>query len=310
MLTLGLAASYAPAMFREPAEWGKVHDWLVADVAQPPELAKETPDLLEEHAGRVRRAFDALRESLAQARAEALVVLASDTGRVFTGVQVPQMCTFLGDEFWGSTRFSELGEPADGDIIRLRCSPGLAAFVQRELVTKGFDMSYSQNLKPLGQPDYGSSPAFVEPARALFSNLDIPIVPIHINTQVTPAPSGHRCYAFGQAVAEVLQERPERIALLAAGGLSHDHHHDRAGYVDEPLDRWVLDQLARGRGTAVKGMFDLESDALRGGAAHVRLWTAVAGACESLGAKAEVVDYFPSYTAATGLGFVQWTIPG
>ena len=49
---------------------------------------------------------------------------------------------------------------------------------------------------------------------------------------------------------------------------------------------------------------------LRGGAAHVRMWTAVAGACESLGARAEIVDYVPAYMAATGLGFATWAIPG
>jgi protocatechuate 4,5-dioxygenase beta chain len=97
---------------------------------------------------------------------------------------------------------------------------------------------------------------------------------------------------------------------MASGGLSHDIGNYRAGWIDEPLDRWVLDHLARRKGRDLQGMFDLESDALRGGAAHVRMWTAVAGACESLGARAEILDYIPACMAATGLGFATWAIPG
>ena len=53
-------------------------------------------------------------------------------------------------------------------------------------------------------------------------------------------------------------------------------------------------------------MFDLESDALRGGSAQVRLWIIVAAAFESLGISATVFDYFPSHSAATGIGFAGW----
>ena len=44
---------------------------------------------------------------------------------------------------------------------------------------------------------------------------------------------------LGRALGEILEERPERVALLASGGLSHDHHRERAGWVDEPFDRWA-----------------------------------------------------------------------
>ena len=79
-----------------------------------------------------------------------------------------------------------------------------------------------------------------------------------------------------------------RIAVTASGGLSHDIGNYRAGWVDEPFDRWVLEHLARGKGRDLQGMFDLEPGALRGGAAHVRMWAAVAGACVSLGSDSSV----------------------
>jgi protocatechuate 4,5-dioxygenase beta chain len=295
-------------MFRDADQWPKLHDWLVGEAPQPRELAEQAPGEVQRQLERIRAGFGSLRRQLEAARPDALVMLASDTGRVFTGVQVPQFCTYLGDEIWGSTRYAELGEVAEDAIVRLPCAAELAGFVQRELVVRGFDMSYSRELRPLGQPEFGTSPAFVAPAQLLLADAGVPVVPIYVNTQVPPAPSGRRCYAFGRVLADILGERRERIALFACGGLSHDHHGPRAGWVDYPLDEWVLDQLSRGRGSALSPMFDVESDSLRGGAAQVRLWATVAGACEAQGSKAVVADYFPSYAAATGIGFAYWPL--
>jgi len=308
MLELGMAASYAPAMFRDAAEWPSLHGWLTNGAPRPLELAQETPAVLRQHKERIEAGFTTLREQVRRARLDAIVLLASDTGRVFSGVQVPQFSTYLGDEIWGSTRLAELGEPAAGDIVRLRCAPDLAAFVHRELVSRDFDMNYSKELRPLGQPEYGTAVAFVAPARALMPDLDIPVIPIYVNSQVPPAPSGRRCFALGRALAEILDERPERVAILASGGLSQDNHGPRAGWIDEPLDRWVLDHLSRGKATELQSMFDVDSDALRGGTAQIRLWLIVAGACEARHARAVTVDYIPAFTMAAGIAFAYWPV--
>ena len=306
MLGLGLASSYVPSMFREARDWPKIRDWLVGDAPQPDVIAEEASDVLVKQVKRIKRGFAEQRKRLKEFRPGAVVILASDTGRLFTGVQVPQFCTYLGDKVWGSARLAELGEPAKDDIVRLKCAPDLAAHIHEELVHRGFDFNYSKTLKPLGQPDYGTTPALVEPARALLSRSSTPVIPIYVNCHVPPAPSGHRCYAVGQALADILSERPERLALVASGGLSHDHHNSRAGWIDRPLDEWVLNKLGRSKVQDLKPMFDLESDALRGGSAQVRLWIIVAAAFESLGVAATVFDYFPSYSAATGIGFAGW----
>lgn len=310
MLVLGLAASFAPTMFRAAEEWPKIHDWLVGDAPQPHDLAEQMPDQVPEQIQRIRAGFETLRAQLQAAEVEVLVMLASDDGRVFTGVQVPQFCTYLGGEIWGSTRYADLGETAEDDIVRLPCALEVASFVQRELVDHGLDMSYSQVLRPLGQPEFGTSAAFVAPAPLLLGKLDIQVVPIYVNCRVAPAPNGRRCFAFGTALADILGERPERIAVFASGGLSHNHHGPRAGWIDPPLDEWLLDQVVRGRGANLGRLFDLESDTLQGGAAEARLWAIVAGACEAQGGKAVVVDYLPSYAAATGIGFAYWPLDG
>lgn len=307
MLSVGLAASYAPSMFRQASEWPRIHRALTHDVPQPVGLAAETPSVVQEHIDRIHAGFAAMRAQIEAASVDALVMLGSDNGRVFTGVQIPQFCTYLGEEIWGSTRLAELGEKPE-DIVRLRCARDLASFIQRELVAHGFDLNYSETLSPRGQPEYGTIPEFVAPAKRVLPSSDIPVVPMYVNTQVSPAPSGRRCYALGRELGEVLAERPERVGLFASGGLAHDHHGPRAGWLDEPLDRWVLDQISRGKGAALQPMFDVESDTLKGGASQIRLWAIVAGAAEAFGARARVVDYIPSYTAAAGIAFAYWPV--
>lgn len=308
MLGLGLAVSYAPAMFRQAAEWPHIHHWLTGSAPQPLELSQETGDVVGQHITRIDAGFAALRQRVEGFRPDAVVMLASDTGRLFTRVQIPQFWTYLGEESWGSTRLAELGEKAEEDIVRLRCASELAHFLQREMVEQGFDPNYGKTLRPLGQPDFGMTAALVETARRLMPDLNTPVVPVYVNSQTAPAPSGHRCYAFGTALAQVLGDRTERIALVACGGLSHDHHGPRAGWIDVPFDQWVLDKLSRGKGKVLCPMFDLDSDTLRGGSAEVRLWIIAAGACEALGGKAVVVDYIPAYSAATGIAFAHWPL--
>ena len=94
------------------------------------------------------------------------------------------------------------------------------------------------------------------------------------------------------------------MAILGSGGLSHDPRGPRAGWVDEPLDRWVLERLERGEGEALQHLFTFDSDTLRGGTGEIRSWIVVAGAFPAAGAT--VVDYLPARHAVTGLGFAYW----
>jgi hypothetical protein len=41
----------------------------------------------------------------------------------------------------------------------------------------------------------------------------------------------------GEAIAAVLRDRPERIAIYASGGLSHFPGMHNAGWINQPLDR-------------------------------------------------------------------------
>lgn len=98
---------------------------------------------------------------------------------------------------------------------------------------------------------------------------------------------------------------PSGSGIYGSGGLSHDPIGPRAGWVDEPLDRWVIERIERGEGRKLGNLFSFDSDTLRGGTGEIRSWIVAAGAFD--GVKGTMVDYIPARHAVTGLGFAYWT---
>ncbi len=133
---------------------------------------------------------------------------------------------------------------------------------------------------------------------------NMPTIPVFLNGYHPPLPSGARCYSLGQAIAKFFANRPERVAIYGSGGLSHCPGGPRAGWVDEPLDRWVLERIENGEGEQLRNLFTFDSDTLRSGTGEIRSWITVAGAFD--GQSGKVVDYIPSVHAVTGLGFAYW----
>lgn len=308
MLVAGVALPFNHCLYRPVSEWSKVHAWVQGGEDDRPGLSQETPDVLEQHMRRIDIAGGVIRHRLKEARPEVIVALVTDHGRMFSGVQVPQIFTLAAEEIWGSTRLAEFGEPAADEIIRFKGDPALATFIQEELVFHKFDTAFSLTMRPMGQPDYGADQSLTTAIRTISPNLDIPVVPIFINTQLKPAPNGQRSHDFGRTLGAILDESPRRIALVASGGMSHDHHGRRVGFVDDLMDEWVLKTLERGLSERMAPMFSQESDQSHGGTAELRLWMAAAAACESVGAKGLPVDYIMSRTAAAGMGFMYWPI--
>src|SRR4030095_7180659 len=75
--------------------------------------------------------------------------------------------------------------------------------------------------------------------------LAIPLICVFVNEYFPPLPSAARCARLGEAIADVLRERPERVAIYASGGLSHYPGMYNAGWIDPPLDRWILERVGR-----------------------------------------------------------------
>lgn len=304
MLVLGLATSHAPAMFLPVEQWPAIYSMVVGDAPQPPAAAAETPDTNAVARQRIDDGFAALRSALEAAQPDVLVIVGDDQDEVFGPPVNPTLAVFCGDKLSGSTMPRFRDQPGINHDLTLAGHSELGHHIAAGLVERGFDPAVMTELRPLSRPE-GIGHAFTRPAHALaVAEAGIPVVPIFLNAYHNPLPSGQRCYDLGQAIREIADSRPERIAVLGSGGLSHDPMGPRAGWIDEPLDRWVLDRIAEGRGEDLTKLFTFDSDTLRGGSGEIRSWIVVAGALP--GVRAQVIDYIPLHHAVTGLGLAYW----
>ncbi len=308
-LELGLASSHAPTMFASLDKWPRIYEILAGGVPQPLDAQEETQEVLAAYAGRIKRGFGALRSQLAAYKPDALIVVGDDQNEVFGPSFRCSMAMYLGAELSGSLNFGFLGEPLDQNHVHLRCHAELSRLLLARLVEEGFDFGWIEELRPISRPAAGIGHAFSRPSHAMgVDEMGIPIIVLFLNAYDPPLPAARRCWDLGKAIRRVLGDRPERIAIYGSGGLSHDPRGPRSGWIDEPLDRWVLDRIVQGRGEDLTSLFRFDSDTLRSGTGEIRSWITVAGAFE--GRPATVVDYIPARHAVTGLGFAYWPLDG
>jgi 2,3-dihydroxyphenylpropionate 1,2-dioxygenase len=120
-----------------------------------------------------------------------------------------------------------------------RVHTDLATHLLHGVIARDFDLTYSQEAV-LGH-------AFLTPLEFIVGERDIPIVPILVNTYLPPIPSPRRAFALGTAIAEALADRPERIAVVASGGMSHFPGTAKYEAPNFAFDEWVITEIANGR---------------------------------------------------------------
>jgi len=292
-------------MFCPASAWPAVHRSLTRDVPQPLEIAVETPDVLEGYVRRIQAAFSELRARTEAAKLDALIIIGDDQTEVFSSACIPQIAVYLGQKVSGTTSISWLGEKHEDNHITFHNHPSLAREIVTHLLRSGFDPAFMEEIQPLGRPSAGIGHAFSRIAKVLhLDDLGLPTIPLFLNGYHAPMPSGARCLALGLALRALFEDRPERIGIYASGGLSHCPMGPRAGWIDTPLDRWILERLERGESRELANLFNFESDTLHSGTGEIRSWITAAGAFDSV--KATILDYIPAHHAVTGLGFAYW----
>src|SRR5438445_91773 len=117
-------------------------------------------------------------------------------------------------------------------------------------------------------------------------------------TQPTP----RRCYDGGRALGEILRARPERVAVMASGGMSHFPGTDRYASPELDYDRQVLETFKAGRGRELAATTGEELDKV--GNIELRTWATLLGAVGE--AKADVYCYEPSWHH--GNAVVEWPV--
>jgi protocatechuate 4,5-dioxygenase beta chain len=309
MLGLGMASAHAPMMFQKAQYWPKVLERIPAEAREHlPHSARveiATPALIEAHIQRIEAAFATLREQLRAYRPDALVMIGDDQGDMFDDANNPTFSVYTGDApLWGRSARDPLGvPPQERTKLVFPQHAELARHLLGGLIERGFDVANLARFEPRGNPARGVSHMVSNLVPEVDPKIEIPLVCVFVNEYFAPLPGAARCARLGEAIADALRDRPERIAIYASGGLSHFPGMYNAGWIDQPLDRWILERLHRNDVDALQHLFTFDSDNLRSGTGEVRAWISVAAAMKR---PATVVDYVPAHCTQTGCGFVYW----
>ncbi len=306
---LGLASSHAPPMYMG-------EEWLNKRVLNPELRARRpgafgalTPTDIKSDYKRFRSGHAELKRQLEKYNPDALIIIAGDQSETFDKSNKANLMIYTGAEAKGYNSGANIkGQLSEEYHVSLKCDEALSKLLLKELVKDGFDMAFSSEIKPLGRgPEKGLPHAFANPMNELLSRPDLPTVLIYENTYDPPALiSAARCYELGESIARILKNDPRRIAIYGSGGLSHDSGGPREGWIDEPLDHWVLDQITSGNGRELKHMYEFESMTLDSGTGEIRAWITVVGAMDYIKGKPTIVDYFPAFESITGVSFAYW----
>jgi 2,3-dihydroxyphenylpropionate 1,2-dioxygenase len=260
---------------------------LVAAFALPhtPQLLIRPPTEDRDLVLRVHAAYAEVKRRLSAAHADVVCVIGGDHIEGFFLNAVPALAVFV-------------GRTASGEFGRYRYAfdvhEPLARAIAEQGIEAGFDLTYSQDVRL----DY----AFSVPLHFTMPEPRLPIVPLYVNVYLPPQPAPHRCYAWGQALRRILDRRPERVALVASGGLSHFPGTDRYGSPDYDFDRALLTSLGQGHGAETGRLTGEELD--KAGNVELRTWITLLGALGE--ARAEVLCYEPSWHH--GNAVVAWPV--
>lgn len=175
-------------------------------------------------------ALRAFGDVLDETEPDALIVIGTDHLEAFWLEAVPTFLLMVSDE--AVTQYS-------GRERRVPIHTDLATTLLKGLVARDVDMAYSQDAV-LGH-------AFMTPFEYVLGDRDLPVVAMHVNVYLPPLPSPRRCFDVGRKIADVLASRPERVAVLASGGMSHYPGTSRYYTPDYEFDEWIVQEIEAGR---------------------------------------------------------------
>lgn len=109
-------------------------------------------------------------------------------------------------EGWGDWEIPEYQMPVEKALAKHVLDTGLGNNV---------DFAFSMRMKV----DHGHTQA----VHFLNDDLNIPVVPIAVNTAAPPLPTMDRCFQVGEVVRKAIEtwESDKKVAIVASGGISH-----------------------------------------------------------------------------------------
>ncbi|VVE12835.1 Protocatechuate 4,5-dioxygenase beta chain [Pandoraea communis] len=248
---------------------------------------EDAPETVE----RVSAGMAEIGRAIADSRPDVLVIASSDHLNNFTLDAQIALAVGIADEY---QPLGDMGVPRTPLRGNREFGAGFAEFCAEV----GFDLTPVENILP----DHGI--AFPN----AFSNPDgrAALVPLYLNTVMSPTPSCARGYALGLALRRFVQTRrpeAERVAVIGSGGLSHWVCHPRSGEVNEAWDRRVIASMISGQGAELAGL--TRSDILEeggNGGLEIAAWAFAAGVAGN--ATGREIYYEPLTSWWTGMGGV------
>ena len=213
-------------------------------------------------------------KDLDEVKPDAVIVMGSDHLETFFLSSVPTFAIMSGE--YSHSKFA-------GRTYELPVHQGLAEDLLDKLIGSGFDMGYSQDAV-LGH-------AFAAVYEWVIEKRPLPVVPIFVNAYLPPLPTTRRCQALGQAIAKVIANRPERVAIIASGGMSHfpgTWKYPKPAY---DFDYWAIAQMEKGNHEALLNLTNAQLDEV--GNTEMLSWMILFGAIGNQ--PGELITYQPTW---------------
>src|SRR5579871_516006 len=175
-----------------------------------------------------------LGRTIEESRPDAIIVIGSDHLETFFLSSVPTFAIVAG----------EISRAAfAGHDYRMPIHTPLAEALLDGLVRADFDLAYSQDAL-LGH-------AFAAVYEWVIEGRKIPVIPVFVNAYLPPLPSARRCAALGAAIRDIIASRPERVAIVASGGMSHYPGTWKYPQPAFDFDYWAIGQMEKGNHEAL-----------------------------------------------------------
>jgi hypothetical protein len=308
---LGLGCSHGPIILTPPEVWSKGRERIFSRIPSympPPQLVEalgEDNGLSQDRQDQqqVMAAFKILHDRLHDWQPDVLLIIGDDQVENFRADNLPPFCIYAGSEvdgypFQRPAARVNLWDAKPDTKFTFNCPQAFARDLRRHLIHNDFDIASSNALEGWG---WGLSHAHINPLMFLDPEGRFPLLPIFVNCygedagpDYPPSPTPRRCYALGQSIRQFLDQRTERVAVVASSSWSHSFlaHKFQCCAIDLEFDRRNLEWLRRGEGNKLAR---LTPEEIRQSGDHELLnWIIALGI---LGDRpAEIVDVRESHT--------------
>ena len=195
-----------------------------------PQLFTRPPTEVPEQMDADVAAMKVIADDIRELKPDAVIIIGSDHLETFFLSSVPTFAVIAGE--YSHAHFANKN-------YKLKTHLPLAEDILAKLVGAEFDMAYSQDAV-LGH-------SFAAVYEWIIQDTGIPVVPIFLNTYLPPLPTPKRCADLGRQLAKIIAGRPERVVLIASGGMSHYPGTWKYPQPAYDFDYWAIAQLERGK---------------------------------------------------------------